>query len=483
MEKTKSSTEPSPQRKEEKFQAIQSPFEEFVPGLRPNDTDAYLVRLLSAMREKGLTEQEALLRIRSQSLAKHDEGRLGRLAKQVFSGMPDDEAPSPTLPKAAVGVAAQNEFMERRYLFRHNEVTGITEYIQRGKYELDFRPVTERTLNSIAINALEEGIDMWDRDVKRYLNSDRVSNYNPFDDFFGTLPKWDKRPRIDKFFRRVPTADEAWYGRAHTWFLGMVALWKGVNRRHGNETILILVGPQGTHKSTFCRSIVPPELAPYYTENFSLADRRRAMLMLTRYGLINFDEINRITERQQPVLKNILQLPVIDEVRPYGSTSRQERRYASFVGTSNETDIITDLTGSRRYLCTSVTGAIDTSKPVNYPMLYAEAVYELEQGRPCWLSEADERALAETNVQFMRLPPIAERIDALFTPGTEGDKDSRWLYATEIYSLIYPTIHTELTKKQLHDLSTIMQQRKIPSKRGNGGRKYLLKRRRNAENV
>lgn len=471
----------APMTNEEKYHALQSPFEKYLPGLRPNDTDEYLTRLLAAMRRDGLTEQEAVFQIMSQSLLKHDEARLTQLAHDVFQAGDDEAVPQPSKPTA--NVAAQSAFMRRRYAFRFNEVTGVTEYVKHGKYELDFRPVTERVRNSITLDAHEEGIDMWDRDVKRYLTSDRVVTYNPFDEFFDSLPAWDKRSRIDKFFRRVPTDDEAWYDLAHTWFLGMVALWKGVNRRRGNESILILVGPQGVGKSTFCRSIMPPVLASYFMENFALADRRKALLMLTRYGLINFDEINRLTERQQPVLKNMLQLPTIDEMRPYASTSKQERRYASFIGTSNNMDVITDLTGSRRYVCANITGTIDTRRPVNYAQLYAEAVSELNRGRRYWLNEEDEIALIERNTRFTRIPPVAERFDALFVPGTEGDAAAKWLYATQIYSLLYPTIHTELTRKETIDFSAIMHMRGIPSKRGNGGMQYLVKTRENPESV
>lgn len=479
----KSPTEtPIPMTSEEKYRASQSPFENYLPGLRPNDTDAYLTRLLTAMRKSGLTESEAVFQITSKSLLKLDEAHLSALAQDVFKA--DIEAESlPEPSKTITSIATQNEFMTRRYIFRYNEVTGVTEYIKRGKYELDYRPVDERVLNSIALNALEEGIDLWDRDVRRYLNSDRVVSYNPFDAFFEQLPEWDKKPRIDKLFRRVPADNDTWYSLAHTWFLGMVALWMGVNRRRGNESILILIGPQGIGKSTFCRSLMPPALSAYFTENFALTDRRKALLMLTRYGLINFDEINRITERQQPTLKNMLQLPTVDEFRPYASTSRQERRYASFIGTSNNMDVIADLTGSRRYICANITGKIDLRKPINHEQLYAEAVYEINKGHRYWLDEEEEQALIERNIQFVRLPPVAERLDALFVPGTEDDADAKWLYATQIYNLMYPTIHKEVTKKQAYDLSTIMQCRGIPAKRSAGGMKYLVKRRENGEIV
>ena len=428
------------------------------------------------MKKKGLTAEQAVGRILEDSLAEINESRLRKLASSVYSQA--DNTSSPTnLSKTSVGMAELNEFMGRRYLFRRNSITGLAEYIERGKYKLDFRPVTSEVINSITLNAREEGIDVWNKDVERFLHSNRVCPYNPFDVFLEGLPQWDKRRRIDKHFRRIPSADEEWYALAHTWFLGMVALWMGRNRNKGNESILILVGPQGIGKSTFFRSLLPPQLVPYFTENFSLGDRRKALLMLTRYGLINFDEINRITVRQQPVLKNMLQLPVVDEFKPYASTSRLERRYASFAGTSNDEAVVDDLTGSRRYICTVCNGKIDMRRPVNYPQLYAEAVWEINNGIRYWLDEKEEQALMERNMQFVRMPPVAERFDALFQPVSSARKEGVWLYATQIYQQMYPHIHKEMTKKQAYDLSTILQNRGIERKRAAGGMKYYVKER------
>lgn len=460
---------------EENFNQALSPFEVYLPGMRPSNSDKYLTLLAESMRDKGVEEEQAFELILELNPFLLDEAHLKELVQKAFNGGNEPTGQVNTPSKVQEEAVAFQEFMQRRYSFRRNEVLGITEYCERKRLHTSYRLVDETVVNSIALNAREEGINVWDRDVKRYLKSDRVMTFNPFDKFIDSLPKWDRRPRIDKLFHVIPTDDEAWYPLAHTWFLGMVALWMGKNRRKGNESMPILIGAQGVGKSTFCRSILPPELQPYYLENYRLDDKRKALLMLTRYGLINFDEVNRLTERQQPVLKNMLQLPTIDEYKPYASTSAQMPRYASLIGTSNNFDVITDLTGSRRYVCVHVTDNIKLPKTLNYPQIYAEAIYEIEHGRRYWLDEQDEKALMERNLRFVKMPAEAETFDTLFEAAQPEDPEAEWLYASEINQRLHPTVHKPMTTRQARDFRAYMNTQGVISRRSNAGMVYCLK--------
>ena len=460
--------------REERYRVLFSPFQEYLPDIRPSNTDSYILMLADAMHKQGLDEQTACQLILKEHPLVLEELHVKELLNTAYA--PDFElAAAVELNKTQRRALSQRDFMLRRYAFRYNEVLDLAEYCERKRFNNKYRPITERVINTIVLNAQEEGIDMRENDVKLYLKSDRVYTYNPFEDYLNNLDKWDHRERIDKFFRNIPVDDEQWYDLAHTWFLGMVALWHGQNTRNGNELMLILVGEQGVGKSTFCRSLMPKELSAYYTENFSLANRRKALLMLNRYGLINFDEVNRITKAQQPVLKNMLQLPVVDEFKPYASNSVQERRYASLMGTSNNFDIIEDLTGSRRYLCAHVVGKIDVNKKINHQQLFAEALYELKEGRRYWLTKEEEEALTERNMRFVQMPPAAEEFDTMFAAAEIGEFGAEWLYATEISARLHPTIHKPMTNGEKRIFSTLMNCRHILSKRFEGGMKYLVK--------
>ena len=470
MNKTNTSTPLFEQ--EERYHRFLLPFEDYLPGIRPSNSDAYLTLLASRMRSSGCTEENTLFLITNGMTLEVDAEHLQELVHQVYLLSSDGEQPA--LTSLQLKAQAQQAFFDRRYHLRHNTVLGITEYRERDRLRTRWLPADDTAVNSIVLNAREEGIDLWDKDVRRYLKSNRVCPVNPFADFIHSLPRWDRYPRIDTFFRRVPTDDEQWYGMAHTWFLGMVAQWMQLNSRKGNETMLVLIGGQGIGKSTFARSILPREMETYFMENFSLTDRRKANLALTRYGLINFDEMDRLTEHQQPVLKNMLQLPTVDEYKPYASASTSMQRYASFAGSSNVMSVIKDLTGSRRYLCANVTGDIKMKKDINYPQLYAEAVAEIRRGTRYWLNDEEEKALTERNLRFVCMPPEVQRVDTVFDVVPLGTKGARWYYATEINQRLHPTVNKPMTTAELRHLSSFLKSQNAVWRRGNAGIQYYL---------
>ena len=98
---------------------------------------------------------------------------------------------------------------------------------------------------------------------------------------------------------------------------------------------------------------------------------------------------------QQGFLKNLLQLPTVKVKPPYGSHVMEFPRLASFIATSNMTDILTDPSGSRRFLGVELTGPIDVSVRLNYEQLYAQAMQALQDGEKSYFDTARMRHHAE----------------------------------------------------------------------------------------
>ena len=182
--------------------------------------------------------------------------------------------------------------MTTRYVLRHNTVMGYTEYRPNHSWATPWEPVTDKVINTFTTDLQLAGLNVWDRDVKRYINSTRIRDYNPIEDYLWKCRgKWDGRDRIRTLAATVPTDDPAqWAEWFHTWFLAMVAQWQGRDRRYGNSIVPLLISAQGMHKSTFCRSLLPPELRSWgYTDNLSLAEERPVHLAMSQMLLINLD--------------------------------------------------------------------------------------------------------------------------------------------------------------------------------------------------
>ena len=153
---------------------------------------------------------------------------------------------------------------------------------------------------------------------------------------------------------------------------------------------LLLVGSQGFRKSTYCRILLPPELRFGYADSLDFSSKQEAERALGRFFLINLDEFDQITVNQQGFLKHLLQKPTANLRKPYGTSVRELRRYASFIGTSNQKDLLTDPTGSRRFICIEVTDPIDTNVTIDYRQLYAQAMHLLYKNERYWLNDEDE---------------------------------------------------------------------------------------------
>ena len=208
----------------------------------------------------------------------------------------------------------------------------------------------------------------------------------------------------------------------YRWFLNMVAHWRGLDKLHSNSTSPLLVGAQGFRKSTYCRIILPPELRFGYTDSLDFKSKRDAELYLGRFMLINIDEFDQVSINQQGFLKHLLQKPVANLRKPYGSSIQEMRRYASFIGTSNQKDLLTDPSGSRRFICIEVTAPIDTNVTINYRQLYAQAMEAIVKGERYWFDDADEAILHETNREFEQISPVEQLFHCYFRSPEEGEE-------------------------------------------------------------
>ena len=369
------------------------------------------------------------------------------------------------------------EFMERRFEFRLNTVTEEVEYRRRDSMHFHFRPADRRARNSIAMDALKEGIAVWDRDVDRYLGSDRILVYNPVEDYLWGTGKWDGRDRIRELADCVPCAEgKQWQIFFRQWFLGMVAHWRGMDRQHGNSTVPLLVGAQGCRKSTFCRILLPPELRFAYTDSLDFRSKRDAELALGRFLLVNLDEFDQISDRQQGFLKHLLQKPTVKVRKPYAASIEEVRRYASFIATSNHTDLLKDPSGSRRFICIEVTGTIRTDIRIDYRQLYAQAMQALNTGERYWMDDADEAALTRANRRFEQQTPVEVALCSMLQPAP-SDSEGKELTLIEIAELLNArskTLKLKLTAGVVSNLGKLMQKYKFTYRRTNRGKLYRV---------
>ena len=360
-------------------------------------------------------------------------------------------------------------FLTSRYRFRFNVLTEETEVAEVTNNipdtHLRYTKVDERWMNTLSMEAIETGIDCWDRDIQRFVRSRRISEYHPFTAYFERLPEWDGTDRVSALARRV-SDDPVWVNGFHRWMLGLSAQWmqfrsdtNSINRANSVAPLLVS-SRQGLGKSTFCRLLMPDVLKAYYTESYDLGSPASAEAKLAAYGLINLDEFDKLSASKMPLLKNLMQASALNIRKAYKRSASALPRIASFIGTSNREDLLVDRTGSRRFLCVSLEHAIDCVTPVEYEQLYAQLKAELLSGERSWFNKEEEQAIQQHNALFYKHIPEEEVFRLCFRFATQEDhpQEVLTLSATQLFERMKSAHPSVMRGMTAYSLSRIMPQ-------------------------
>ena len=446
-----------------------------------NENDQLLARL-SAIAAKlchmGLTEEEAFIHIRRNNWYEVAEEQLRQVVGSAYAThSKDKKSKSAAAGKGRTDILQMINYLESRYQFRYNTVMKFTEYRPNNSWVGDFKPVDARVQKSMTLDVQIADIHVSIKDVRNFLESDRIKNYSPIESYlYDCLGKWDGKDRIRALARTVPTKNPHWEDWFYTWFLGMVDQWRGVYRKqYGNSTMPLLISKQGYNKSTFCRRLIPNELSWGFTDNMILSEKRQVLQAMSQFLLINLDEFNQISPQvQQGFLKNLLQLPTVKIKPPYGSHVQEFPRLASFIATSNMTDILADPSGNRRFLGVELTGPIDVSGRLNYEQLYAQAMQALEQGEKSYFDAAETAVIMQSNRQFEQVSPIKQCFLEVFEPTNDVEK-GEYLTATAIFNILKQEIGSSLQITSLHRFGRELQNIEgLTSKKTRFGTEYLV---------
>ena len=368
-------------------------------------------------------------------------------------------------------------FLCKKYDFRYNSVMKFTEYRPKDKDYWGFQPVDARVQKRMTLEVQLANIRVSIKDVRNYLESDLLSTYNPVENFlFKCMGKWDGKDHIRALARTVPTDNPHWEDWFYTWFLAMVDQWRSYShRKYGNSVAPLLISKQGFNKSTFCRSLVPPELQWGYNDNLVLSEKRQVLQAMCQALLLNLDEFNQISPQvQQGFLKNIIQLPSVKMKPPYGSHVQEFPRMASFIATSNMEDILSDPSGNRRFLGVELTGPIDVSQLPNYEQLYAQALAALQAGEKTYFDAEQTKLIMASNRKFEVISPVDQYFNLYFDL-TDDAKLGEYLTAAEIFQELKSHIGSSVKLSNLISFGRkLSQMPSIHRKRFNDGMRYLV---------
>ena len=326
--------------------------------------------------------------------------------------------------------------LREKYELRYNMLTEQSEYRLKGD-DASYESVSQRVYRTWLADLQADGHNVWWLEgVRIAAESMHIDPYHPILHYFDSLPQWDGIDRLHPLMQRL-TDDERLVDYLCRWMLAFVAQAQGRDDAlYANSVAPILISEQqGWHKSTFCRLLLPSQLRMFYTDSFDLAAESQCELRLTDCLLINLDEFDRYSARKQSTLKNIMQMPSLRRRKAYARNATTLPRVASFIGTSNTPHLLTDPTGSRRFLCVELHHVIDVDTPIDHDQLYAQCMHLLSSGVRHHFTAEEVTDIELRNRAYRHLPPIEGHLLDHFRHPEEGEQPQLFS-AAEIYEYL-----------------------------------------------
>ena len=303
------------------------------------------------------------------------------------------------------------QFLSERVSLRYNVVTRrvevhwLTDFGDAPPELDDWEALTDRQVNSLWVE-LSEQKPVRVQDIFRVIESDYVAEYNPFAFYLERLPPWDgEQDHILGLSLSVNVkgdSDEQFLFAEYLkkWLVGMVAAW--MNPQVVNNVILVLIGPQGAYKTTWFNYLLPPELRRYfYTKTNASRMSKDDLLVLAQYGLVCCEELDTMRPAELNQLKAAVTMLSVDERAAYARYHEHRPHIASFCGTGNSLQFLSDPTGNRRWLPFEVESIEPPHEnPLDYRSIYSQAYALYRKGFRYWFTQPEIERLARHNQQF-----------------------------------------------------------------------------------
>jgi len=316
-------------------------------------------------------------------------------------------------------------YLDANIQLRRNVITRRVEY-RKPNSSAEWKPIDDCVVNSLWTKmSAEKQVRV--QDIFRVIESDYVEPFNPFTHYLRNLNPWNGCPAIEVLSMSVTVKggkkkQELFHECLRRWLVGMVAGW--VDEEVVNHEILVLIGDQGSYKTTWFQHLLPPELRDYfYTKSNASRMNRDDLLTLTQYALICCEELDTMRPQELNQLKAAVTMKTVDERAAYAHYHEHRAHIASFCGTGNNAQFLNDPTGNRRWLPFEVEYIIDPRD--NEPMwdaVYAEAYHLYRTGFQYWFTRGEIAELSKHNEAFEAPKQELELIREIFRQPGPGEK-------------------------------------------------------------
>lgn len=229
------------------------------------------------------------------------------------------------------------------------------------------------------------------------------NGYHPVKDYLRSL-HWDGVERIDTLLIDFFGCIDTLYTRESIRKMLVASVARIFNPGCKFDLVLVLVGPQGTYKSTFIKKLGKS----WYSDTLFTLQGKDALEQIQGAWLIEMAELSAFRKAEIESVKHFISKQE-DIFRPaYARTSELYKRQCTFWGTTNEEDFLNDPTGNRRFMPNNVIKEnikknVFTDLDGIIDQIWAEAVYLFNKGETLYLSKEAENIAKNEQIRHSRI--------------------------------------------------------------------------------
>lgn len=368
---------------------------------------------------------------------------LRRIETTIIPPLPAGESDLPENEKEHAQDLPQiirvRRFLEARYELRINIISDQIE-VKRKSAEEPFQPVNEADLlYELCAFGFKRGVK---EEFKTLLASSHVRRFDPFRDYFETLPPYDpigEPDYMEQLAGYVTTSNPEWWKMQFPmWIVRAVA--QALNRIDFNKQCFTLVGAQGDGKTSFLEHLIPQPLKYYYMDGYDFSDKKEGQRALSQNFVITLDELASFKRDElNNAFKAVLSTKSVRMRLLFQNNLTSIPRRASFTATTNQSDFLTDETGNVRWLVFRVLGINhDDGGPKGYcsvpiDRVWAMAYYLLNSNLYDYMMSRDDLARQEGyNRSFLRQSVELDFLSSHFIPAEKGQAGALFMTGGEI---------------------------------------------------
>lgn len=336
----------------------------------------------------------------------------------------------------------------------NNSATNINLIVQNDKYlkgafKLNMFDAKRYILRSVPWRKIEAEEPMRDVDysgVRNYIecvygivSSQKIDDalaldvekhsFHPIQEYLNSL-KWDEVPRVDTLLIDYFGAADNSYTRAAIRKTLCAAVTRVFHPGAKFDMVLVLVGKQGTYKSTFVRKLG----MDWFSDTFSTFQGKESFEQLRGAWLVEMAELSGLKKAEVETIKQFIS-KCDDMYRPaYGRTVETYKRQCVFFGTTNDSDFLHDPSGNRRFNPVNIdfdkaTKSVrDDLTQDEVDQIWAEAYYLVKHGEKLYFDDEESELAKESQVEHSAVDERAGLVEKYLERLLPKDWDKKDLY-------------------------------------------------------